>query len=180
MATSSPFYKLHVTSHWSPTNGSSTPFSRLGGYQTGSFDSLWASSCQSAPGMVDSSQDGSSRGARTFDAQEPVELRDYAYPAAAGLCHIAVRSSYTDPLVPDGYTSQRGGGARIVCRDNISNRFAIRLRGFRAFRGTIVLVQEQNLSFLWWGTHSAGWDEWRTGQAVNLTGCPEDRFVKSA
>jgi len=60
--------------------------------------------------VVDSSQDGSSRGARTFDAQEPVKLRDYAYPAAANLGHIASRSSDTDPLSPDGYTSQRAGG----------------------------------------------------------------------
>jgi len=32
------------------------------------------------------------------------------------------------------------------------NRLAIRLRGFRAFQGATVLVQEQNLSFLWCGT----------------------------
>ena len=64
--------------------------------------------------MVDSSQDGSSRGAWNFDAQEPVKLRDHAYPAAACLGHIAARSSYTDPLSPDGYTSQRAGGANFL------------------------------------------------------------------
>jgi hypothetical protein len=77
-------------------------------------------------------------------------------------------------------THLNGRVALILFRDNVSNRLAIRLRGFRAFQGTTVLVQEQNLSFLWWGTPPAGWDEWRTGQAVNLTGCPEDRFVKTA
>jgi len=49
-------------------------------------------------------------------------------------------------------THLNGQVAIILFRDNISIRFAIRLRGFRAFRGTTVLVQEQNLSFLWWGT----------------------------
>jgi len=77
-------------------------------------------------------------------------------------------------------THLNGRMALILFRDNISNRFAIRLRGFRAFRGTTVLVQEQNLSFLWWGPPPAGWDKWRTGQSVNLPGCPEDRFVKTA
>ena len=115
----------------------------------------------------------------TFDAQEPVKLRDYAYPAAAGLGNIAARSSDTDPLSPDSYTSQRAG-ALILFRDKISNRFAIRLRVFRAFRGATVLVQEQNFSFLWWETPPAGWDEWMAGQAVNLTGCPEDCSVKTA
>jgi len=64
--------------------------------------------------MVDSSQVGSSRGSRTFDAQEPVKLRDYAYLAAAGLGHIATRSSYTDPLSPDGYTFQRAVGTNSL------------------------------------------------------------------
>ena len=48
------------------------------------------------------------------DAQEPFKLRDHAYPAAAGLGHTAARSSYTDPLSPDGYTSQRAGGANSL------------------------------------------------------------------
>jgi len=46
--------------------------------------------------------------------KEPVKLRDHAYPAAAGLGHIAAKSSYTDPLSPDGYTSQRAGGANSL------------------------------------------------------------------
>jgi len=37
-----------------------------------------------------------------------------AYPAAAGLGHIAARTSYTDALSPDGYTSQRAGGANSL------------------------------------------------------------------
>ena len=126
--------------------------------------------------MVDRSQDGSSRVAWTFDAQEPVKLRDHAYPAAAGLGHIAARSSDTDELSPLTATQLNGR----VFRDNISNRFAIRLRGFRAFWGTTVLVQEQNLSFLWWGTPTAGWDEWMAGRAANLAGWPEDRSLKTA
>ena len=77
-------------------------------------------------------------------------------------------------------TNLNGQVALILFRDSISNRFAIRMRGFRACRGTTVLVQEQNLSFLWWGTPPAGWDEWMAGQAVNLIGCPEDRSVKTA
>ena len=64
--------------------------------------------------MVDSFQDGSPHGAWTFDVQEPVKLRDHAYLAAAGHGHIAARSSYTDPLSPDGYTSQRAGGANSL------------------------------------------------------------------
>jgi len=64
--------------------------------------------------VVDSSQDGSFRGARTFDEQEPVKLRDYVYLAAAGLGHIAARSSYADPLSADGYTSQQAAGANSL------------------------------------------------------------------
>ena len=115
------------------------------------------------------SQDGSSRGARTFDAQEPVKLRDYAYLAAAGLSHIAARSSDTDPLSPDGNISQRAGGDNFLlgqylqqARDSSS-----RLREFRAFRGANVLVQEQNLSFLWWGTSLlVGMNEWRDALSI--------------
>ena len=115
----------------------------------------------------------------TFDAQEPVKLRDSAYPAAAGLGHISAKSSDTDPLSLTA-SHLNGRVALILFRDNISNRFAIGLKGFRAFRGATVLVQEQNHSFLWWGTPPAGWDEWMAGQHVNLTGCPEDRSVKTA
>jgi len=77
-------------------------------------------------------------------------------------------------------TATHLNGRIILFRDNISNRFAIRLRGFRAFWGTTVLVQEQNLSFLWWGTPTAGWDEWMAGRAANLAGWPEDRSLKTA
>ena len=90
-------------------------------------------------------------------------------PGAVTRIHSLLTATHLNGLV-----------ALILFRDNIFNRFAIRLRGFRAIRGATVLVQEQNLFFLWWGTPPAGWDEWMAGQAVNLTGCPEDCSVKTA